>query len=602
MSAHSKRSIEMRTWFVILIAACIFFGLGGVYSLLTSTHQWGIAAAGIMVAYIFLIAYVGIQVARFGLIKSANFGALVGLFLAAFYLAGELIVAGLIEQVSIWQWYGGRWNDGYELFGAGSFAIKGFLWAVAYSLRILLILFVLPTAMLSEGERQFCELCKSSTTKTRWKSVVKSFDPAVLVGVSDLRSLMMLGGGSGGERGVWLRVRTCKCASLGELTVDQYKIEAEQRGDTIMKDSPISPIGLCRLVEWVRATDGSAELPGSDLDLEQFGANRQMFDLPLKPAGNEWESLHRWNGSGMGMEWGCDTEYTRAMRVLVGKGDFRAIEESLAMAEDINDIACIYEAGADWYDPQDWIGLWCDEQPGSSVAHTVAGINHVKRAWLERGGGWTPKHVPEFMGLLNLAMESFDRATAIDPENATAHAWKIYAGKGLGQEDERVRLYFDAATRSHPDFHAAHWMYFDYLTAKWYGSEEQCIGFAREVLKNRAAGSAALGVVAYAHFEIARERMEKDKKAGFMGYLNQPEVRSDIVRANDLAFTDHRMSMVTPRVRAFFAYMLWQLGETQGAKAHMEIIGKTTPWDPFSASVFFLSKETYTKARKACGL
>lgn len=602
MSFNKIRGVEPRTWFVIPLAGCVFFGLGGFFSVLTSTHHWGIAAVLILLVYIFFLGFVAIHAARLARVKIDHVGFLCGAVLGCCYIAGELFVAKSVEQVSVSQWYSGRWNEGYELFGAGSYAIKGWVWAIAYGSRLLLVVLVLATAMLTEGGRQFCESCKSSTTRTRWKAIVKAFDPLALGQVKRYNDLMKLVPTPNAPEGVWVRVRTCKCTNFGEIVVDRYAIENGTRGSTLIEAVPISPIAFARVIDWVQEADPNAELPGEELNFDQLGENRELFDRPVEPEEDEWDPLIRWDGAGTAMEWRCDTLYTRALRSRLLKGEYQVVEEALALAQNINDRACIYEAAGDWPKAQDWNEIWCEEDPQSTQAHTVAGINLVKQAWIKRGSGWTPKHVPEFMGLLNSAMESLDRAIAIDPENAVAHAWKIYAGKGLGQEDERVRSYFDAATRSHPDFHGAHWMYFDYLTPKWYGSEERCIGFAREVLKNQGAGSAALGVVAYAHFEIARERMEKDKKGGFMGYLNQPEVRSDIVRANELAFRDHRMSMVTPRVRAFFAYMLWQLGETQGAKGHMEIIGKNTPWDPFSASVFFLSKETYTKARKACGL
>jgi hypothetical protein len=246
--------------------------------------------------------------------------------------------------------------------------------------------------------------------------------------------------------------------------------------------------------------------------------------------------------------------------------------------------------------------LWCSEEPESTQAHTVRGINLVKQAWVQRGSGWTPKNYDEFQDLLRNAMDALEFATAIDDQNATAHAWKIYAGKGLQQEKDQVRSYFDHATKHHPDLHTAHWMFYDYITPKWFGSADECIGFARERLEACPAGSPSIAVIGHAHFEIACEWKQKDKKNGFKNYMAQPEVRSDILRGNQKAFRDHRMSMVTPRVRAFFAYMLWKTGHLHEARAHMEVIGKGTPWDPFPPKVFFFLHDTYPKARKACGL
>jgi len=593
---------QLNTWLAIPLGGTALFVLGGLFSLLTSTHHYGIAAFLIMIPHIFLITYTGIMIGRWGRVKDKTTGALLAVTFSIAYIAGELTLATMIEHHSLGGLFTSRWTDGYELFGSGSFALKGWLWALAYALRVLLVISVFLIALLTEGERQFCELCNSSTTKTQCKAVIKSFDPFDIEHLSSLKEMLTLKPTPNAPQGLWIRIRTCKCKRLGEIKVETYKIEEDVKGTTRIDSIPLSQRMFTQVCEWANAFDPAAANDLSAISLDEASATGPAFDPTVKPDGEHWESVFRWEGAGTAMEWRCDTLYTRRLREVLKYGHYEVIDQALAHAQNINDTACIYEAAADWPKPQDWIDLWCQDHPESTAAHTVAGINLVKQAWIKRGSGYTPKNVDQFLELLDAAMVELNIATELEASNAVAWAWKIYAGKGLQHEHELVRSYFDAALQIAPDLHAAHWMHFDYLTPKWFGSETQCVAFAKEVLNSRSKGSPAFAAVAYTYFELAWENRKKPKKTGFKDYINRPDIRSDIIKANQLAFTDHQESMVTPRVRAFFAYMLWQLGEYTEARKHMEVLGKSTPWDPFTPSVFFLSKDTYAKARKACGL
>ena len=590
------------------LAFAVVFLLGFVFSLMNSTHSWGIATPFIFAGFFIALDQLLPRFSRMARISSEGTGAIYGFLIMPGYLVGEMLGATLLEQVSVVEWFGGRWSAGYELFGAGSFAFKGWLWAFAYGFRVLLVVYLFMGLFAREGGRTFCEHCKRVAWKVGWDSIIGNFDRARVEAIDEFGELMLEPApfDPDSSRAIRVRVRTCKCCRVGDLYAEAYDRKSETEGKVLVDGMRVSLNEILDLTDWLERVDPTAKLPGSKLDeIEDFGADlveHVVFDKPITPENGEWASRYRLDGAGTAMEWRCDTEYTRALRKRVALGDYLVIQEALGMAKNINDTACIYEASADWGTAKDWIELWCEEERESTRAHTVRGINLVKQAWVKRGSGWTPKNYPEFQGLLRSAMDALDFATGLDDLNATAHAWKIYAGKGLQEDTERVRSYFDQAVKNDPDLHAAHWMYYDYITPKWGGSEEQCIAFARERLEACPAGSPSIAVIGHAHFEIALEWKEKDKKNGFKNYLAQPDVRADILRGNQKAFRGHRMSMVTPRVRAFFAYMLWQTGHIREARAHMEIIGKGTPWDPFSPRVFFFMNDTYPKARKACGL
>tara|TARA_R110000868_G_scaffold226872_1_gene479781 strand:- start:312915 stop:314759 length:1845 start_codon:yes stop_codon:yes gene_type:complete len=584
----------------------LLMGLG--FSISNSTHSWGIATPIIFAVLFVVFDQLLPRMGRLARISTERGGAVYGLLLMPWYFVGEMLGATLVEQVSVLDWFSGRWFTGYELFGAGSFAIKSWLWALCYSVRVVIIVYLFVGMFMTEGERTFCQHCKRAAWKIRWESIVGNFDRGRVDGITSMDELMLKPAPYDPDdcRSIQIVVRTCKCCRVADLYTESYNRKSEISGKRLVYGKRVSLDEILDLAEWIQRVDPQAKLPGTKFDavedFEEASVEHVAFDQPIAPEGEEWGARYRDYSAMTAMEWRCDTEYTKALRKRIIVGDTLVVPEALGMSTNINDTACIYEASSDWGKPQDWIDQWCTESPESTQAHTVRGINLVKQAWVKRGSGWTPKNYPEFQGLLIDAMDALDFATAIDAQNATAHAWKIYAGKGLQQDREQVRSYFDLAVKEHPDLHAAHWMYYDFVTPKWGGSEEACIAFARERLDASPVGSPSIAVIGHAHFEIAGAWKERDKKNGFKNYLAQPEVRADIFRGNQKAFRDHRMSMVTPRVRAFFAYMLWQTGYINEARAHMEIIGKSTPWDPFMHPMFFFLRDTYPKARKACGL
>jgi hypothetical protein len=608
LADQSNKKMGLAGFLVYPFGAGVVFFLGLVFSVSNSTHSWGIATPFIFAVFFMVFDQLLPRIGRLARIPSERSGILYGLLMMPWYFVGEMLGAMLIEQVSVLDWFSGRWFAGYELFGTGSFAIKSWFWGLCYSVRVLIIVYLFAGMFMTEGVRTFCPHCKHTAWKIRWKSIIGNFDRGQVEAITNLDELMLDAGPHNPDRSraIQIVVRTCNCCRVADLYTESYNRKSEIAGKRLVYGKRISLNEILDLAEWIQRVDPQADLPGSKLDgiehFEEVSVEHVAFDQPIVPEGKEWGSKYRMYSAMTAMEWRCDTEYTKALRKRILAGDTLVVPEALTVSTNINDTACIYEASADWDKPQEWIGQWCSESPESTQAHTVRGINLVKQAWIKRGSGWTPKNYPEFQGLLRDAMESLDQATVIDDQNATAHAWKIYAGKGLQQDRELVRSYFDQAVADNPDLHAAHWMYFDFATPKWGGSEETCIAFARERLNACPVGSPSIAVIGHAHFEIAGEWKERDKKNGFKDYLAQPDVRADIFRGNQKAFRDHRMSMVTPRVRAFFAYMLWQTGYISEAREHMEIIGKSTPWDPFMHPIFFFLSDTYPKARKACGL
>lgn len=612
MGASSKR-FELIGIVFLPIAFVVFLFVGALFSVFASIHSWGIATPIILVVFLVLLGYLAKKFTHLARVQTGVVAVLCSLVLFLGYWVGEVFVAMMFEGGGPSALFGGRWDNGYELFGAGSFAIKGWLWGLGYVSRVLLVLLVLMVVMAVEASREFCGSCRRHATKVQWKAIIGSFDLAMLKHVNSVEELIKFtedgqGTTQGDVRAVKAWIVSCKCKRIGYMTADVYDRESKSAGKRIISDLRVSQSDLLDLCDWIDRVDPKVPHPGRVLEMiEDFAPvvsadDHVPFDRLLEPDGTEWESKHRLDGSGLAVEWRCDTEYTKALRKQVAVGDYLTIPEALARAININDTACIYESVADWDGPRDWIEYWCDDEPENSQAHTVRGINLVKQAWIKRGGGWTPKNYPEFQALLEQAMETLDTATGIEPSNATAHAWKIYAGKGLMQGRELVRLHFDLATGDHPDLFGAHWMYHDYVTEKWGGSDEECLAFGRDRLEVSQVGSPSCALVCFSHFELAGTWHQQDEKEGMKNYFEQPEVRAEILRSNKRTFTDHRMSMVTPRVRAFMAYMLWQTGHIREARSHMEIMGKRTPWDPFPASVMIHQNDTYAKARKACGL
>lgn len=603
-----RSSFEPENFYTLPVGIALMFVVGFVFSMLTATHAWGILIPVILVAYAFALVPVVIYFARFAKVRTVRGGLVVGCVLFPGYVIGEIVGSSLVEGDPAISWFAHRWGEGVELFGGGSYTIRSWMWAVAYVIKLLGLFVLIPVPIMLEGERQFCELCRTHTTRKVWKNHFGKFDKADLLSRKSLRDMLTLQSGHGGTHSIRVRVRACKCKSLCEMQTQSVSAENEHVGDNIIDAQILTPLGLNRLMEWIITIDPQVIDERVMAKLSEIGAQRKPFDRPIRPDGEEWRSVMRW-GSMTAMEWYADTEYTHELRQRLMQGDYRAVNDALRKSANINDTACIYEASADWSNAPDWIDLWCDEEPESSAAHCVRGIQYVKQAWIKRGSGWEPKNFAVFQALLSEAMGSLMRATELDPGNRVAHAWKIYAGKGMQQGDDVLRAYFDAACTLAPgdtpgterDLLAAHWMYFDAITPKWGGSSEQLQRFAQECLAKCPNGSPGLATIPFIHHELASVAREQSQ-AEMDSYLADTRVRSQIVEAYKKAFTTHRESMVTPRVRAIFAGMLWLTGELDLARVQLEHMGKSTPWGPFVSSVFVFSKFRLSAARKACGL
>ena len=605
---HKRSAFEINNWMMLPVVIAVLFAFGFVFSIMSSTHDWGILIPVTMTPYLFAIVFVEIWLARVSKIRTEFAGGVIGLIGFISYLLGEMIGSCVFEGIPLASWYPTRWGDGVELFGAGSFAITSWIWAFVYLVKLGVLGLCIPYVFIHEGERQFCDLCRTHSTRKIWKKNVGRFDPSEIEGKMTLRELLELSPNPNGTHAVRIRVRGCKCLSLCELHAEKMKNEDEFAGDTIIEMQSLTPLGISRLIEWVIRVDPDVIDEQGITRLTSIGGSYIAFDHPIEPEGDEWRSIMRW-GSMTAMEWYADTEYTQALRGLISKGDYRAVEDALGASININDTACIYEASADWSALADWIDLWCDDDLENSAAHCVRGIHYVKLAWIKRGSGWTPKNYGEFQALLSEAMRSLDRATELEPYNRVAHAWKIYAGKGLGQDHMELRKYFDAACTLGPDdpvgtqrdMLAAHWMYFDAITPKWGGSKKMLLDFADECLSKCPDGCPGLAVVPFVYNELS-EIASSESKIKKKIFFTQNDVRSQIVSAYKKAFTNHRTSMVTPRIRAIFAGTLWHAGELELARQQLERMGKITPWAPFVSSVFFFSKQRLATARKACGI
>ncbi|MGH7146176.1 MAG: PDZ domain-containing protein [Planctomycetota bacterium] len=115
--------------------------------------------------------------------------------------------------------------------------------------------------------------------------------------------------------------------------------------------------------------------------------------------------------------------------------------------------------------------------PDSSLLHLMQGRVEMAAGWDARGGGWsnqvTDAGAQQFGLLLTDARSDFQRAYSLDHHDADAMAEMIYCCMGLGDTNDQMDGYFQAALAANPNntnaYHNRLWS----LMPRWGGSHEQ---------------------------------------------------------------------------------------------------------------------------------
>lgn len=591
-----------------LLGLAGFAAIGGVYGLAAAWVPWGIVNPITTIALCFALGFVAVQTIRLSRFRHGG-GALVFAVAGtvAFLLASALVLRGVLSPGSgLGGFLGDRRQQGVVLFG--SFAVSGVWLVLSWIAQALLVLAVLSMTLVGESVRPSCAACGAWAWKPRWTFRLKGPSEGAAANVKahkTLEALTMVSRGGSEDRVLVCTLGVCDCGSQTVLNASLKKIvdgKEQNPGDTLLYDCRVNSVTVPTLYAWAERHDPTMRDKRPSIraiaSVVLDDADVSMLEYPQ----GEPATRRRWTGLVYAADCRADNVLTRALREEIRHRGPGVIAPAIALARTDGDRAYIAEACADWERPPVWLETWRLAAPDAFEVHLVSGIHSVKRAWDARGGGWQPKNYGLFQSRLIEAEQSLHRATELRPDDPTAWAWLIYAGKGRGHELEALYEIFKQAIRRSPFFRPAHTFFLDALAPKWGGSRAKMLEFARKSSARAPAGASVHSIVAEAHIEMGCD-LERSKESTVAEYLQQMGVQQELREANNRAFRPGGIApdMDMPRARAWFAYALWQAGLRDEAAEHLRIIGTDSAWGLFGPNLPFW-KSSVKRARKECGV
>jgi hypothetical protein len=275
-------------------------------------------------------------------------------------------------------------------------------------------------------------------------------------------------------------------------------------------------------------------------------------------------------------------ETARRLDAAAGRGDWEAVSTILTPVED-QDLRAFYVGVlADRSGPQPWIGQWLAARPESALPYLVKGAHAVQWAWEARGSGTASTVSQEqfavFFRRLKVAEDNLDEAVSRDPGDATAWAELITTalGRQLGIEEAERR--FKEVVARHRWHRAAHARMLQQKCAKWGGSNELALAFARDTVEQMPAGCTLGSMVAVAHFEAA---LQAD--GPIEDQLSRPEVLAEVHAAADRSVRHPEFRRIPGHQTAdgWFALVFHLAGDHGAAAERFDAIGDMPtelPW------------------------
>lgn len=291
---------------------------------------------------------------------------------------------------------------------------------------------------------------------------------------------------------------------------------------------------------------------------------------------------HRSNGSEFLIDCNIETEASHAARKALQRGRFDEVEAFITRCTDVNERCHAIESLADWHGDDDAVEAWMTARP-SPVSTLVNGIHKAKWAWEARGGGYAPSVAKSgwsaFAERLPIAKKLLLESMRSDPRDATAVPWLIWISLGMADRGLREQAFAEGVRRQ-KGLRAMYSALMVSKAARWSGSSEEQLAFAREWAQRTPPTSCVAVLVVRAHdmaFEDGDFGPDPNK------YWRQMSVVSDILAANDACAKVPLEGVHGAFVRQYLAYGLWRCGQFALAKPHFQAVGKgfnDSPWYP----------------------
>jgi hypothetical protein len=277
----------------------------------------------------------------------------------------------------------------------------------------------------------------------------------------------------------------------------------------------------------------------------------------------------------------------RAILAAVGSGDWeRAADATAATADpDRRELLVSTITRVDGW--PDWLDAWTDARPDDALTWTVRGAHGVHWAWEARGDAMAVEReaFAEFRRRLEEADATLTKAAAMDPEDATPHAHRLIAARGLELDAAEIAGRFDAATGLAPLHRYAHNHMLQALTAKWGGSHDEMFAFARARAAVAPHGNGLKALVAEAHIErwlwilVSGEGDQEDAAR----YWTRPNVHEELLTMAEASVLAPTREPSARQVwdEQLFAFCFWYTDHTDLAAellARSDVVSPH-PWE-----------------------
>lgn len=141
-----------------------------------------------------------------------------------------------------------------------------------------------------------------------------------------------------------------------------------------------------------------------------------------------------------------------------------------------------------------WLHSWeAAAGPDDPDAALVRAEATVSLAWERRGGGWAKDTSPEqFAGFHSTLARSpalNARAAELNPGDPSPYISELRTARGLGYSHEGMRQVWKEVTVRDPYHYGAHCEALKYWYAKWHGSDELVMAFARDAAATAPPGT-----------------------------------------------------------------------------------------------------------------
>jgi tetratricopeptide (TPR) repeat protein len=197
---------------------------------------------------------------------------------------------------------------------------------------------------------------------------------------------------------------------------------------------------------------------------------------------------------------------------------------------------------------------------------------------------------------IKAALTDLDRVAQLDAQDPTAHAYVLPFLTIFGQLASRQRRAFQQATELAPDLVPAYRAMVNTLSARWHGSHEASLKFARQAMTKACPGGDMAACLFWAHLLVRSHYASFDKnREAARSYAYDPEVIRELNAAFDdwtqPAYRPRRSSIPYLHYAACWYYLAGDSARLQRALFLTDNVFSKIPW-----SLIGNSKKLYARA------